>query len=260
MSFGSRLVKPFKKAVDFIGKTTGLKKPGVKTGVSQEDLDFATQNTAGPSGPLQGALRDANRSGVGLQNFGGQVLGQGLVGQRQARGGQQNLVGLLQRQAAGTGGPTAAGSLLQLEQDNALRQQLGLAAGARGNPALAQRVAAQNIGQLQQQNIAQAGALRAQEQQAAQGLLGNVLQGQRQQDLGLLQQGFGGIEAGGQLQLDQAGLLSRDEIARQNQRNQLFLGRAGLLTQADQAALAAQGQRFQATLDTITGGRGGGNR
>jgi hypothetical protein len=59
-----------------------------------------------------------------------------------------------------------------------------MAASGRGNPALASQSAGRQRAIIGQQQVAQSGALRAQEMQSAQGQLAQAIQAQRQQDIG----------------------------------------------------------------------------
>jgi hypothetical protein len=95
--------------------------------------------------------------------------------QLQARQQQQLFANQLQGQAAGTSGPSAAQMLLQQGSDAAAQNAAALAAGTRGNPMLAQRQAQQAQQAIGGQAAQQAAMLRAQEQQQAQGLYGQML-------------------------------------------------------------------------------------
>lgn len=100
------------------------------------------------------------------------------------RQGQTNLIGSLQDAANGTGGPSAAQATMQKGLDASLNQQLALAASARGGAqAGAWRAAGRNQAALAQGAVNDAAILQANEQQAARGLLGQVLGQTRGQDI-----------------------------------------------------------------------------
>ena len=104
--------------------------------------------------------------------------------QAQFRGAQTSLVDALSQQAAGTGGPTAAQLQLQQATDRGLAQQLALQAGLSGaEAAAARRAGAVNVGAMTQEAGREAAILRAQEQQAAQGLLADVAGQARDADI-----------------------------------------------------------------------------
>jgi len=108
--------------------------------------------------------------------------------QEQFRQGQQGLVQQLQGQVAGTAGPSVAEMQLQRGQDANIQAQMAQAASARGaNAGLTQRNLAQQLAISGQQVNADAGLLRAQEQQAAQNSLAQVLSGARGQDVQVAQ-------------------------------------------------------------------------
>lgn len=99
------------------------------------------------------------------------------------RTAQTGLVGTLQTAASGQG-PSIADPVLKQGSDRAVANAMALAATSRGvNPALAQRMAMQNAAQAEQGVAGQAGMIRVQEAQNAQGLLSGTLQGARSADL-----------------------------------------------------------------------------
>lgn len=111
----------------------------------------------------------------------------GLSGQfgtsdERARSAQSDLISLLQRGAAGTG-PSAARAMLQETTNQNIAQQQALASTGRSNQAFLARQALGNAADIQQRAANQASLVRAQEQQSAQGLLGNVVGTQRSQDI-----------------------------------------------------------------------------
>lgn len=105
-----------------------------------------------------------------------------------ARNRQSRLARQLFDRSEGRGGPSAAEAQLQQASEANQRQAMALASSGRGNPALASRFAGQQQAQVGQQAAQQSAVLRAQEQQAATTQLGSVLQGARQQELGMEQQ------------------------------------------------------------------------
>jgi hypothetical protein len=86
-------------------------------------------------------------------------------------------------QSAAGNGPSAAQAQLKTGADRAMASNLAMAA-AGGTPA-SMRQAAFNNAAAQQDLAGQSGALRAQEQQAAQGLYGSAINASRDQELGL---------------------------------------------------------------------------
>lgn len=96
---------------------------------------------------------------------------------------QLELANMLQAQASGQG-PSLAQNQLQQANEQALKQQMALAASQRGgNLQMAQRQAAINIGDLQQQNALQSAQLAMQEQMAARQQLEGILGSARGQDI-----------------------------------------------------------------------------
>jgi hypothetical protein len=91
---------------------------------------------------------------------------------------QSALLGQLGSEAAGTGGPTVADQQLQAGTGQALAAQKAAMAGARGqNAGLAQAQLGTNMANTTAGASGQAAALRANEQQGAQGALGGLTQG-----------------------------------------------------------------------------------
>jgi hypothetical protein len=100
----------------------------------------------------------------------------------QFSGQQGMLAGMLMQQARGQG-PSLADMQMQRGMQQAQAQQQSMAASGRGNAALGARQAMQNTGNAAQQLAGQGAMARVAEQRQAQGLLGNVLQGARGQDI-----------------------------------------------------------------------------
>lgn len=167
----------------------------------------------GPAREIQGAVIDKSQ-------------------QDQFRGQQMSLADALNQQAMGNG-PSLAQSQLRQATEGNIANALAMAASQRGgNPALAQRNAAMNVAAANQQAAAQSADLRAQEQMAARGQLGQVLSSGRGQDIGLAQ---------GQAELNQGA-----NLANQSAVNQFSITGAQLQQQANlanqQAALQQQAQ------------------
>ncbi len=88
---------------------------------------------------------------------------------------QQQLLDTLKQQAAGQG-PNPAQQMLQQSTQSNNAQNAGFLASQKGiNPAIAQRLAAQNAAQMNQQSAGQGAVLGAQQQLAAQGQQAGVL-------------------------------------------------------------------------------------
>ena len=181
--------------------------------------------------------------------------------QNQMRESQLGLINALQAQAAGTGGPTAAQAQLQQATDQNLRSALAMAASSRGNPALASQAAGRQMSMANQQAAAQSAALRAGEQQAAQGLLGNVLSGARGQDQSFAQAGLEGALAQ-QAQRNQMEQFYQDQISGNIQgRTQTALQREAMKQKAFETAEALRNAQFvnqQANQQKMAGGILGG--
>lgn len=109
--------------------------------------------------------------------------------QGQVRGQQSALAALMNQRAMGRG-PSAAELQLRSTTDSNIAAARSGAAGS-SNPALAGRSAIDAGAAMNQQAANQASVLRAQEQAQAQGALGQMLAGQRGQDLGLAGQQAG---------------------------------------------------------------------
>lgn len=148
------------------------------------------------------------------------------------RQGQQDLVSMLQDRAAGKG-PSVAEEMLKAQNDRAINQQMALAASqsGRGMPAT-QRQLMQQAAMGAQELGRQSAIARLQEQLAATGQLGNVLNQSRAGDQGfqnlLLRQGQGQFDvnaANMNKNLQQA-------VANLNQENIAREGQAAALQQA----------------------------
>jgi hypothetical protein len=115
-------------------------------------------------------------------------MGAAQIGTDQQALWRQRQLGLaMQLGAAAEGrGPSVAQDQLKMATDRSMRQQLGLALGARGgNQAAAMKQAQMQQAMIGQEAAAQSAVLRAQEQQAAQASLGQLLAGARGADIGL---------------------------------------------------------------------------
>lgn len=166
----------------------------------------------GPDPTLFGSFQDASGFGARASSAGGaasgggiRALNAGLGGAEQARAQQQTLAGQLARSAAGLG-PSLAEMQTRQGFEQAINAQAAMAGGQRGNPALAQRIAAGQSAQLLGQGAQAAGMARLAEQQQAQQALAGLLGTQRQQDLGTAGLAQGLIGTGVQAQLGAGGL------------------------------------------------------
>lgn len=137
----------------------------------------------------------------------------GLSGQ--ARGQQQDALGMM-RQAALGNAPSVAAIQQKQGMESALRGQQAMAAGARGSAGLAgaQYNAAMNAGALQQSAVGQASQLRAGEMAQARDAYGNMTNSIRGQDIGQAgQQGQLGLGYENVLQNTQLGQMHGQQAA-----------------------------------------------
>ncbi len=223
---------------DALRETVSPYKQPYRSQQQQQPTDVAAPGGIGFGGTSPLSMQMAQAGGFGgltpQYQPGGRVRIPGMdVEQQQGRLAQQQLGNILYQQALG-GGPSAAQPLLQGAMEESMRQQMQMAAGAGPSG----RAAAIRGAQLAQPEMGarfgrEAAALRAQEQQAAQGLLQQQLSGMRGQDLqaqlgaaGLLDTGAqrdlaalgqaAGIGMGlGDQELQRAGLGLQADIARQ---------------------------------------------
>jgi len=157
---------------------------------------------------------------------------------QQVRSSQMGLIEALQGQANGTA-PSLAEQQLKRSNEQTIASQMAQAASARGgNPAMAQRMAAQNIAGLQADAAGRAAELRIQEQTAARQQLTQALDSTRGQDVTVASQ--------------QAQLAQQAAQVNKTASDQAALAQAQLI---QQAALANQGefgqtQRFNVEQDT----------
>lgn len=132
---------------------------------------------------------------VGTQNFDSAVTVKPTLAanttinradQDQTRGQQMDFLNMLRSAAYGTGGPSAAESMYKSASDDAINNQLALAGMAHGyGGQLAGMQAGKNIAGIQAKAGLDTGIIRAQEQQAARGLLGQTIGNARDADLKL---------------------------------------------------------------------------
>lgn len=181
----------------------------------------------------------------GLQGMSAQLeserraTGSNLTG---ARSQQQQLVGALQRQAAGQG-PSIAEAQLRQAQDRSLSQQLAAAAAARGgNAALNQRSLARQAAASNQNIAQQAAQARMAEQLQAQQQLGQLTGQIRGQDLSQQQAALQGVLSsqnliGSLARFEDQSLQDLERLKSQN-----ALGISGLSQQARAANAAANNQ------------------
>ncbi len=157
--------------------------------------------------------------------------------QNQFRQQQMNLAQMLGSAAAGQG-PSAAQAQLKLATDRNMGQALALALGARGgNQAGALKQAQMQRALIGQEAASQSSALRAQEQQAAQASLGQLLSAGRGADIGLAS--------------DQAGLQQQAGMANQAATNQFALQQGQFGQQANAMNLQA-GAEQQKQVNDLT--------
>lgn len=163
-----------------------------------------------------------------------------LAEQSAFRSNQRDLVGRLEALSRGEG-PSLAQEQLRAATDRASNQQYAMAAGARGNPALAARNAANQAGSLQSQAAGQAAMARAAEQLGALQQLGGVTGQARMMDEGLSQYNAGQQNQVGMFNANQANQFSGTNNAL---RLQALSQSSGLGTQLGQ--MPTQIERLQA--------------
>jgi hypothetical protein len=186
------------------------------------------QQAAGAAGQRGAPTMQAAQLGQAAM-YGGATIDQSQ--QAQFRQGQQQLVSQLQAAAAGQGPSVAQGQLKQATDRN-MAQALSMAAATNpyGGGSGLRQVAAQRAA-AGQQAASDSSLLRAQEQQAAQNQLGQVLAGARGQDIGLAS--------------EQAGLLQQAGLANQSAQNQFALQQGTFNQQSNMANQSAQLQQTQ---------------
>jgi len=143
--------------------------------------------------------------------------------QAQFRAAQQNLLEQLQ-----SGQPTAAQIGLEQATDRNVAQQIAVAQQRGGDTVLAQREAARNIANINQQAVGEGSLLNAQELAQRQALLAQLTQQGRGQD----------IEIAG----TQAGLQQQANIANLGAQQETGLANVGALNQANLANLSVEAQ------------------
>lgn len=128
----------------------------------------------------------AQSAPITQQNFAGALMGS--MGQfNQNFQNQNNLAGQLQAQAQGVG-PNPAQLMLNHSTDQNIKQNAGFLASQKGiDPALAQRLGAQNQANMSQQMAGQGALMGAQQQVTAQGQLAGLYGQQGNQALGMNQ-------------------------------------------------------------------------
>lgn len=134
---------------------------------------------------------------------------------------QAGLMGQLQQRANGQG-PSMADMQMQRGLQGALAQQQALAASGRGNPAMAARQASMQSGNIASQMAGQGAMARAAEQQGAQGMLGQMLQGARGQDINQQQVNNQGQLSALQQQLQLQQLQQNGRMGYEQQRGNRF--------------------------------------
>jgi hypothetical protein len=160
-------------------------------------------------GALGSALASANGRATPMAGA-ASAAGPALGAANNTAANQSALGQALMARVNGTGGPSLAEMQMNRGLDSQIAAQRAQAASARGvSPGMAQRLMANNIAGAQQATNADAAMLRASEQQQAESALGNLLAGQRGQDLGTAQMG---MQAG---QFN-AGMQQQSNLANQN--------------------------------------------
>ena len=211
---------------------------------------------------------------VKAPSFGGMELERGRVGSSleglgslAASGAPGENAATIARQSAALGGmeqaaagavPSAAEMQMRRGLDQAMANQLALAARARGGQtSLALRSAADNVAGMQSQGTLQAAELRAAEQARAREALVQAMQGVRSQEGALRLDRFGRSVDAANRYADQAGQAFRDV-------GQLDLGRAGLTMRGEEAnqgaglrASALDAEREQAMRQALFASLGG---
>jgi len=138
---------------------------------------------------LSGILGTKNdfQANTGGQNFGAQIAAQ-QAALGNVQGQQQNLAQALQQQSQGIGANPAQAMLNQASDRN-IKQNAGMIASQKSiNPALAQRLIAQNAANAGQEAAAQGATMGAQQQLAAQGQLSGLYNQMAGQNLGAMGQ------------------------------------------------------------------------
>lgn len=223
---------------------------------SQDDPDqddYALQGFDSRRAGINSAIDDA--SGLAGPQAQAASIGQFYNGGNgaQYRSGQDQLIGQLQAQANGQG-PSLATAQFNRSLESGVAAQQAQANSGRGNPALAGRLAAQNIGGLTQGLAGQASQARQQEQMNARQQLAGVLGQARGQDIGASQ-----FNANQQNQrtlaeanfLQDANLSNRDALLRNRQQQNAYgislrnleLENARAQQSGDIAFLTGQAQR-----------------
>jgi len=205
------------------------------------------------NGPSQGEL-------YGYQQ-GAQGQSANDYAQQQGVNAQQSAYAQMLQNAAMGNGPSAAQGLLQQGADRAAAQSISLARSGGGNPAqqaAAMRAAMQQGAGAMTSAGAQAAQLKAQEQQAAMGMMGNALGQQRSQDLASMGQGNAMTNAylGDAMQQSQAQLDANMQQQQLNSQNYNAAQNINAGVAANQAA--AGGQIFGAGVEGLEGVATGG--
>lgn len=169
-----------------------------------------------------------------------------LAGNSSFRGNQQQLVSNLEALSQGRG-PSLASEMLNQNVQNATANQTAMAAGARGNPALAQRQAMNNAAMMTGQAAQQAQQARVAEQLGAMNQLGLAVYGARGQD-----ESLGQFNAGAQNQMAMANAENQLRFWAQNDQARL----QALQAQFGPAAANAQAPGIGDYLMAFGGGLG----
>lgn len=237
-------ITPDQGALDLVRQTAGLPGPNEGAGADQHQTlappDPVQQAIAGLQGSDTASAAQQQAAMAGLQGAGGLEAGQ-----------QQDLIKQLQLAASGQG-PSAALALFQLALGKSIGAQQSAAAGIRGgNAAAAARNASFLGSDMQMQGAQTSAAIRAQEQQAAQGLLGTTLAQSRDADIaraGAVADVAGQVRGQDIAKAGTVAQITAANAALEEQKRQAQVGTALSLLQTD---IGVQGANNSLALDKI---------
>lgn len=239
---------------DFLGATVNGPGPAPQWGGTSAGTYAQGMNAAQGRNSIGQGMGGASQYGLGgyqqdYQNAQGNAA--------QARGSQQDALGLMQSAAQGNQ-PSVAQMQMQAGTEDSIKAQMAAANSARGGgaaEALAQRNAQNNAAQAQQTNVFNTGMERAQEMAQARGQYGEMAGSMRGQDLASQQQAM----AGQQMAYNTAQAQAQLGLANTAQNDTMSLGMGGLGNQAAGAqlnadtanqALQQQAQEFNASQNS----------
>lgn len=233
-----------------------FKKPKIPGVTAPEDLTGPKAPTKNPVSKIQGAQVDGAQLSSAVPIAGPTAATLNMMPQNAFRDQQAKLAAQLAQQASGQG-PSIAENQLRAAQEQNIAAQYAAANSARGGyNAAVTRQAMQQGAEVQGQLAQQAAILRLQEQQAAQGMLGQVAGQARATDLeaanaqAQLQQqanlaGYQGAiqQSLGQGQMDQAAAIKNAELAMQTQQTNAQIQQQFAQLQAQYAAMGLDAQK-----------------